>query len=382
MEKGEASGKIDVNEKEKPMGKIGIGPEGRPAAVIQFVISAIISIGIFVYALSPATAVLIILPATLIMLICLGLLVLVGDSFPYAPPGGNWTPAASRFPVGVKMTLIWAVFTAVFLLFMAYVYPKWPMSPLYLWWGAIGFWCTLLYGINWNTWPFKGRMHPWLTMLAALIVVLIVSSLVWNFLTNLAGTPLADSPMDHKGPLNVNWLTGYIVWFIGWFFVFSPVFTTQGWPFRKWGHPGAAVGQTILSAILGLICWNGSLAMGLSPTFSFAAVGSSLILWSLVYGWHFQFWGITHLTGGSRAIAAFVVQCVLIAIWIVILKAILGPYAEMVASLKLPADVNILIIYVNLCIAGPILIAHNAFWLRWPLTLPTPPGTPPPDQSV
>ena len=49
---------------------------------------------------------------------------------------------------------------------------------------------------------------------------------------------------------------------------------------------------------------------------------------------------------------------------------------------KLPADVNILIIYLNLCIVGPGLIAHNAFWLRWPLTLPTPPGTPPPNQAA
>jgi hypothetical protein len=52
------------------------------------------------------------------------------------------------------------------------------------------------------------------------------------------------------------------------------------------------------------------------------------------------------------------------------------------AAAKLPADVNILIIYVNLCILAPALIAHNAFWLRWPLTLPNPPGTPPPDQAA
>jgi hypothetical protein len=381
MGNGEATGKINVNVKEKPMGKIGIGPEGRPAALIQFFVFAIVAIAIFVYALPPPTVILTILPATLIMLICLGLLVLGGDCFPCAPPGGNWTPAASRFPVGVKMTVLWAVFTAAFIFVMAYIYPRWPMSPLYLWWGAIGFACTLLYCINWNVWPFKGHVHSWWALLAALVITLIVAPIVWS-LTSMAGTPLAGSPMDHKGALNVNWLTGFLVWFIAWFFVFSPVFTTQGWPFRKWGHPGAAVGQTILSFILALICWNGSLAMGLSPTFSFAAVGSGMILWSLVYSWHFQFWGITRLTGASRAIAAFVIVCVLNAVWIAIMTAVLGPYAAKIAALKLPADVSILIIYVNLCILGPLLIAHNAFWLRWPLTLPTPPGTPPPDQSV
>ena len=362
--------------------KIGVGPEGRMGGLIQFIVTAVVLTPIFVYAVSPASIVMTILPATLIMLIVLGQLVLIGDCFPWAPPGGNWNPAIPRMPVGVKMTLIWAVFTAIFLLIMLYVYPKWPMSPLYLWWGAIGFWCTLLYGINWNTWPFKGKLHPWATMAVAFIVVLVVTSLVWNFLTNLEGTPLANSPMDHKGPFNVNWLTGYLVWSIAWFFILSPVFTTQGWPFAKLGHPGGALGQTIVAHILGLICWQGSLAMGMSPSFSFGAVASSLILWALVYGWHWQFWGITKLTGGSRAIAAFIVQCVIVAIWIGICNVILGPAADSLAAMKLPADINILIIYLNLCILGPALIAHNAFWLRWPLTLPNPPGTPPPDQSV
>jgi len=219
-------------------------------------------------------------------------------------------------------------------------------------------------------------------MAISFIIVMVVSILIWNFLTNLDGTPLADTPINHKGPLNVNWLTGYLVWAIAWFFVFSPVFTTQGSPFSKWGHPGAAIGQTILAHLLGYIFWRGSLGLGLSPTFSFAAVGSSLIFWPLVHCWHLQFWGVTKYTFSKRAISAFILQCIIIAIWIIILTLILGPKASAIAAAKLPADVNILIIYLNLCIVGPALIAHNAFWLRWPLTLPNPPGTPPPDQAV
>lgn len=367
---------------ERPMDKIGIGPEGRMGGLIQFILMTVIGTLVFVYAVSPASIVLTILPATLIMLIALGLLVLVGDCFPWAPPGGNWNPAVPRLPVGIKMTVIWAIFTGLFLMFMIYVYPQWPMSPLYLWWGAIGFWCTLLYGINWNSWPFKGKMHPWATMAAGFVVVIVVTSLVWNLLTNLDGTPLANSPMDHKGPLNVNWLTGFLVWAIAWFFIFSPVFTTQGWPFAKWGHPGAAIGQTVLAHILAWICWSGGLALGVSPSFSFGAVASSIIFWSLVYGWHLQFWGITKHTGGTRAIMAMIIIFVIVAVWIGICRIILGPVADSVAAMKLPADINILTIYLNLCIVGPALIAHNAFWLRWPLTLPNPPGTPPPDQSV
>ncbi|SPF44821.1 conserved membrane hypothetical protein [Syntrophobacter sp. SbD1] len=366
----------------KAIDVIGIGPEGRLGGLIQFAGLGVLSVVVFVYALSPATIVLTLLPATLIMLITLGQLVLIGDGFPFAPPGGNWTPAVSRVEAGAKMTIIWAAFTAVFLIFMLYIYPGWPMSPLYLWWGAIAFWCTLLYGINWNTWPVKGKMHPWLTMLVGFTVVLVVTSLVWNFLTNLAGTPLANTPMDHKGPLNVSWLTGYIVWAIAWFFILSPVFTTQGWPFTSLGHPGTAIAQTVVAHAIAYICWSGSLALGMSPSFSFGAVASSLIFWALVYGWHLQFWGVTKYTGAARALAAFVVQCVLTAFWIGLLKVVLAPVGDAIAAAKLPADVNILIIYLNLCIFAPALICHNAMWLRWPLTLPNPPGTPPPDVSA
>jgi hypothetical protein len=366
---------------ENPTGKIGIGPEGRPAALIQFVVFAILSALIFVYWVPPASIPLTILPATLIMLITLGLLVLAGDCFPWAPPGGNWNPSKSRFTAGLGMTVLWAIFTALWIVIMEYVYPRWPMSPLFLWWGALGFGTTLLYCINWGSWPFKGKMHPWLTMLFSLIVVVVVASVVWAF-TNLANSPLAGSPFDHKGPLNADWLTGLVVWIIAWFFVFSPVFCTQGWPFAKWGHPGAAIGQTILAVILAYIFWAGGLAIGVSPSFSFGAVGSSVILWCLAYSWHFQFWGITKLTGGSRAIAAFVIIAVIVVIWVFITRAILGAAAATMAQLKLPADINILTIYFNLCILGPALIAHNAYWLRWPLTLPTPPGTPPPNESV
>ena len=92
--------------------------------------------------------------------------------------------------------------------------------------------------------------------------------------------------------------------------------------------------------------------------------------------------GVTKYTHFNRAILAFIFQCIFIVIWIIILRLILGPAANAIAAAKLPADVNILIIYLNLCIVAPALIVHNAFWLRWPLTLPTPPGTPPPDQTA
>jgi hypothetical protein len=362
--------------------KIGIGPNGSLAGLIQLIIITILGVWVFVYMIPLDTAIMKIMPATLMMLVALGHLSLLGDSYPLSPPGGSWTPAKSRATAGIGMTVIWAVFTAVFLLFLRYIFPKWPIGPLYLWFGVIAFWLTLLYGINWNGWPFKGKMHPWGVMGASFVLILILTIVIWTNFTNLDGTPFADSPSNHHGPLNADWLTGFLVWSIAWFFVFNPVFTTQGWPFGKLGHPGAAVAQTILAHILGYVCWTGSLSMGISPSFSFAAVASSFILWALVYSWHLQFWGITKLTFFKRAIAAFVVLCVVVTVWIALMKLVLGPAANALAAAKIPADINILIIYVNLCIVGPVLIAHNAFWLRWPLTLPAPPGTPPPDQAV
>jgi hypothetical protein len=361
--------------------KLGIGPSGPVAGLIQLIILTLAGILIFVYGISKELILTKIIPASLPMLVVLGHLSLQGENFPLAPPAGSWNPAKSRFAAGIGLTLIWAVFTAAILCFMIYVYPRWPMGPLYLWFGVIAFWLTLLYGINWNAWPFKGHLHPWVTMAVSFVIIMILSIIIWHF-TNLDGTPFADSPSNQKGPFNVNWLTGYLVWAIAWFFVFNPVFTTQGWPFSKLGHPGAAVAQTILAHLLAYIFWNGSLSIGMSPTFSFAAVASSLIFWCLIYSWHLQFWGITKYTFFKRAISAFVIQCILAAIWIIVLTLALGPVGRAIEAAKLPGDTNLLIIYVNLCVAGPALLAHNAFWLRWPLTLPTPPGTPPPDQSV
>ncbi len=363
--------------------KIGFGPDGPVAGLIQILASTIVGIAVFVYVIPVELTVLKMIPATLMMLVALGCLALLGDNFPLAPPGGQWwTPERSRFVAGIGMTVIWVVFTLILLMFMRFVYPRWPMGPLYLWLGVIAFWLTLLYGINWNGWPFKGNLHPWGTMVAGFIIIMVLTLLFWNFLTNLDGTPFADTAMNHKGPFNGDWLTGYLVWCIAWLFVFNPVFTTQGWPFRSWGHPGAAVGQTVLAHILGYVFWQGSLALGISPTFSFAAVGSSIVFWSLTYSYILQFWGITRYTHFKRSALAFTIVIVLTVIWVIVMSAVLGPAAKMIASKHLPADVNILVIYVNLCVVATALLLHNAFWLRWPLTLPSPPGTPPPDQAV
>jgi hypothetical protein len=362
--------------------KIGIGPEGRAGGLVQLILICIIGWYLFVYALPGEFLALKLLPGSLIYLIALGNLSIIGDNWPLAPPGGGWHPGQSRLVPGIGMTVIWAVLTVVILVIMMQACPKWPMGPLYLWFGVIGFWATLLYSTTWNAWPLKGRFHPWVTAGISLVGILALSTLIWVTLTNLDGTPFADTPLNQHGPLNVQWLTGYLVWSIAWFFMLNPIFVSQGMLFRNQSPPVAALGQTVVAHILSWICWQGSLALGISPTFSFGAVASSIIFWSLVYSWHLQFWGITRFTGAKRGWLAMLVVVILTVIWILILTPILQPTAAILQEQKLPMDVNLLIIYFNLCIVGPALIIHNAFWLRWPLTLPTPPGTPPPDQAA
>ena len=120
--------------------KIGVGPTGPVAGLIQFLAFAVAGVVIFVYAIPSDLIVMKIIPATLLMLVALGHLVLLGDNFPLAPPGGTWwTPDKPRYVAGIGMTVIWAIFTFGLLLFMRFVYPKWPLGPLYLWFGVIAF---------------------------------------------------------------------------------------------------------------------------------------------------------------------------------------------------------------------------------------------------
>ena len=72
--------------------KIGFGPSGPAAGLIQLIILTIVGILLFVYGISVELIVMKIIPATLLMLVALGHLALLGDNFPFAPPGGKWTP--------------------------------------------------------------------------------------------------------------------------------------------------------------------------------------------------------------------------------------------------------------------------------------------------
>jgi hypothetical protein len=73
--------------------KIGVGPSGAVAALIQLI--AIEVGGWFVF-LPPAQILGgVMLPASLFMLVWLGIPVLIGGGWPLAPPLGRWKPGVN-----------------------------------------------------------------------------------------------------------------------------------------------------------------------------------------------------------------------------------------------------------------------------------------------
>ena len=92
--------------KNEPGVKIGIGPQGRMGGLIQFVLFVALGLLLCVYAIPPTVIVFKIIPACLVMLVTLVHLAVLGDNWPLAPPGGNWTPAQSRLIPGIGMTVI------------------------------------------------------------------------------------------------------------------------------------------------------------------------------------------------------------------------------------------------------------------------------------
>jgi hypothetical protein len=343
---------------EKPP-KVGIGPSGAAAALIQLIAIAIGGWIFFVYLPSAQLIGTVMLPGSLFMLVWLGILVLIGGCWPLAPPLGRWKPGVSRAVPGLGMTVLWWILT------LATALAAWSLIPLpeILPFGVTCFWLTLLWGVNLGAWPLAGKVKPGMAIVVAAIVIYAVAAIIYAGLVR-------------TGVVDPNYWVGLLVWHIAWFFVFSPVFITQGSPFRGVKPPGMGVAQLILAFILAFICWDLlTIRLGLAtPLISFAVVASGIVMWSLVYSWMFSFVGVAKYKQPKRGALAFVVMLIIIAVWTAI---IWGPLQY---PLKLP--VELMVIYFNLCVVTPALIAHNAFWLRAPLTLPAPPGTPPPDQGV
>ncbi|PCN50049.1 hypothetical protein B6U99_06570 [Candidatus Geothermarchaeota archaeon ex4572_27] len=300
------------------------------------------------------------LPASLFMLIWLGILVFIAGGWPLAPPLGSWRPGVSRAVPGVGMTAIWWALTVATVL-VAQLFMAWPEFLPY---GVVGFWLTLLWGVNLASWPLAGKVRPSIALVVGAIVIYGATSAIYYGLVKPSIVP-------------PDYMVGLLLWHVAWLLVFSPAFITQGSPFRRLKQPGLGVAELVLSFILAYVSWDVfTLRMGLAtPQFSFGVAASGVIMWSLAYSWAFSFAGVAKYRQPKRGVLAFMVMVAIVAAWTAIMWAPLQ-WPEPKLPIELAAT------YFNLCVVMPALVAHNAFWLRAPLAPPTPLGAPPPDQGV
>lgn len=321
------------------------------------------------------------LPMSFFLLMGLVTFGICGLGWPFAAPMGIFAGSNNRLGPGLLMLVVW-IALAVFLAWVEEnIWPRIPLaSPAGAWFGIIVFGVTL-----WYTFDHIGP-HPtpkfWANWLIALVVILVLTSIIFSTCVNFAGfPPLENHPANPKGFFHGDYWFGLCVWVIVWVQVFGDPMCLQGWPFYKLGAPFHQILLTLAVVVLGYICWAGSLALGIPPTFSFGAIGASMIGWSLMHAVAFQMFPFAKYTQPKRGAYNFVLEeIVLTAVWIIVLRIILQPvwirFQAGMNALGLPPhafDINMLSAFFTLHVAAVVLLIHELFFARVPLAVPTPP---------
>ena len=304
-----------------------------------------------------------------------------GLGWPFAAPMGILAGSKSRVGPGLAMLGVWIVFAVVLAWVEENIWPRIPLAtPAAAWFGIIIFGVTL-----WYTFDHIGP-HPtpkfWANWLISVAVVLIVTSIIWSTCVSFEGfPPLENHPANPKGLFPGPWWFGFLVWVIVWVQVFGDPMCLQGWPFYKLGSPLHQILLTVTAVVLGYVCWAGSLAIGIPNTFSFGAIGASMIGWSLMHAVAFQMYPFAQYTQPKRGVYNFILEeIVLTAAWIILLRIILVPvwarFQAAMNALGLPPgafDINMLSAFFTLHVAAVVLLIHELFFARVPLAVPTPP---------
>jgi len=201
-----------------------------------------------------------------------------------------------------------------------------------------------------------------------------VTALLWQ-LVNLGGTPFAGAPYDPRGPFQADWFFGLLVWTIVWIQAFSNVLTFQQWPFYRLRKPWGELANTATAVVLGWICWTVSLPL-MGPTFSFAAVGGSIIGMQNFHGAIFGYWPFARHKQPRRGLYNFVTEIVLAGLWIALLRVLMRPIAAKVAAAGLPFDIHVVSVLYTLHFIALLTLVHNFHFLRAPLAPSGPPPSP------
>jgi hypothetical protein len=250
---------------------------------------------------------------------------LLAGGWPWAPPMGDW--GRSRITMGSASTALWLATSLPYIAvhYMGGFNPFSSLVPLYT---------ALAWGLGLEAWPLR-HLEPWKALTLGL-----GSTLATAAVANILHPP--------------HYAYGVMLWSMAMLTVASPYFVLQGYPLRRLRRQpriGAVLIPTtlILSVPLAYLPQGDSLA-------------SSIILWSIVYSWSFAYFGI-----GSRQPVRGVYSLAVVTAASCLWTITLGTAG---------VDVQLL----NLGLILPITVAHNALWLRAPLTKPLLPGMPPPGQ--
>ncbi len=299
---------------------------------------------------------------------------LISGGWPFAPPLGNWKPGDGIWKpgLGTCMLIIGAAIAGP--LFTSHVYPRFPLFPVGFWWGIILFTVTLWYAFVWNGWPLNQKCSPAVRGVGGALVILAVTALLWQ-LVNLSGTPFAGAAYDPKGPFQAEWFFGLLVWIIVWIQAFSNVLTFQQWPFYKFGQPWGEIANTLVSILLGWLCWTVSLKF-MTPTFSFAAVGGSIIGMQNFHGAIFGYYPFLKYKQPRRGIYNFLTEIALSFVWIALLRVLMPPIVAKVQAAGLPFDINVVSVLYTLHFIALLTLIHNFYFLRAPLAPSGPPPAP------
>ena len=303
-----------------------------------------------------------------------------GLGWPFAAPMGKlWKPDNRLLP-GLLMVAVWIIYALVLNFITVNIFPKIPMNP---WFGIIVFGLTL-----W--WSFDGvGPHPIVrkdgppnaaaNWAIATVVIMVLTWIIWFIFVNLEGTPLAGTPVDPQGMFPAPYWFGLMVWIIVWVQVWGAPMCLQGWPFYKLPKPLFQIVLLVVVIVLGYACWAGSLALGVSPTFSFGAVGASMIGWSLMHAIAFEMFPFAKYIQPKRGVLNFLLEEVAAtAVWIGLLRLILIPiYGRMIdaglAAPDGPFDMYQLMAFFTLHVTAVMLLIHQFFLMRAPLSIPAPP---------
>mgnify|MGYP000983360810 CR=1 FL=1 len=315
----------------------------------------------------------------------------IGLGWPFAAPGGSWKPGTNRWVTGILMTIVWIVFALIMTAIETWIWPGNPLSGAaspegvpgnYGAWAGIGvFTATLWYAfIGIEPRPY-GPAKSWANWLLSSCVILVVAALMFILCVHYDPTV--------EGMAKASWLP-HGVWFGGdwmalcvWIIVFIQMFgmpmVFQGWPWYKLGQPAYPIVNTVWVIALGYVFWRWVMP-GLFPdstTFTWGAIGASVIGWSLMSSIAFEFWPFARLKQPARGVAMFILwQLIVPALWIMLIRWVIGPpiLTHLNDAFGGPAmDINLVTAFFTLHVTAIVLLIHNFFYMRVPLSIPGPP---------